>query len=140
MVRTKIKAKFTSTPEQVWQLIISDLHAKKLASEEEAKLPEEGEIYTVADKQGLPVTFNIIENKPYKRYVLEMDHADYNCKWLADFTAIPKDGTELVLTEITQAKSWSGRIFSVLFTRRSQRAYIKALYRRLNEAVPFGLY
>ena len=138
MVKAKMKAKFVAAPEQVWEVLINDLHVNKLASEEPS-LPEEGETYSIMGTDGQPVSFTILESKPYERYEMKMEHAIFSGTWLAELSVTPRGGTKLTLTENMRVSTLGKRILNALFINRRQRAYVRSVYRKLGDRMPIWM-
>lgn len=130
MAISKIKAVFSASPQEVWDVVTSlenyqwrsDLSRIEIISEKQ---------FVEYTKQGYATAFTITVTELCKRWEFDMENSNMKGHWIGVFSE--KDGlTEIDFTEDVTAKKAIMKPFIKAFLKKQQEQYIADLKKALN--------
>lgn len=130
MAISKIKAVFSASPQEVWDVVTSlenyqwrsDLSRIEIISEKQ---------FVEYTKQGYATAFTITVTELCKRWEFDMENSNMKGHWTGVFSE--KDGlTEIDFTEDVTAKKAIMKPFIKAFLKKQQEQYIADLKKALN--------
>lgn len=129
MATSKVTVHFPCPVEQVWQ-VVTDLSHTTWRSDLVRVEVLDAAHFVEHTKSGYATNFTVTACEPLRYWAFTMENDNMSGSWEGIFEAV-EDGTQLICTEIVNAKRWWMRPFVPGYLKRQQKLYLDDLREEL---------